>query len=176
VRCISDTRTPEQLAIARFWADGAGTATPSGHWNQIALDLSAKYQLNELRTARLLALMNMAEEDASICCWDAKYHYYMIRPSEADPQITLPVGLPNFPSYTSGHSTFSGAAAEVLAYVFPRESNSVRAMAQEASLPRIYGGIHYRFDCAAGLAVGQSIAALAIDRGRQDRSPAARSF
>ena len=30
------------------------------------------------------------------------------------------IGLPNFPSYTSGHSTFSGSAAEVLSYLFPK--------------------------------------------------------
>jgi hypothetical protein len=171
VRQISDTRTEQQVAIVRLWSDGAGTATPPGHWNQIACDLAAAAGLSEIRTARALALLNMAQMDASICCWDTKYHYYMIRPSEADPQITLPVGLPNFPSYTSGHSSFSGAASEVLSYLFPGDADNLRAMAQEASMSRIYGGIHYRFDCDAGLAVGRSIGSLAILQGRTDGSP-----
>jgi len=171
VRQVSDTRTLEQLRIARFWADGPGTTTPPGHWNAIACDLIQQRGLNELRAARTLALLNVALMDASICCWDAKYAYWLIRPSQADPAITLPVGLPNFPAYTSGHSTFSGAASEVLAYLFPDQSASLRAMAQEASVSRLYGGIHYRFDCEAGLSGGRHIGGLAVNRGQHDGSP-----
>ncbi|HEY4674900.1 MAG TPA: vanadium-dependent haloperoxidase, partial [Candidatus Bathyarchaeia archaeon] len=83
VKQISDTRTEEQLRIANFWADGAGTFTPPGHWNQIACDLIVRYHLNELRAARTLALMNMAVMDAGICCWYNKYTYWLIRPSQA---------------------------------------------------------------------------------------------
>jgi membrane-associated phospholipid phosphatase len=171
VRDLSDHRTEEQLYIAKFWADGPGTSTPPGHWNSIAANLIEKYGLNELRAARALALMNMAVMDAGISCWDTKYAYWYIRPSQADPQITTPVGLPNFPSYTSGHSTFSGAAAEVLAYIFPDEAKSLQAMAEEASISRLYGGIHYRFDSEIGVEVGRQIAALAVERGKADGSP-----
>lgn len=171
VRQISDTRTPEQLRIAQFWADGAGTATPPGHWNQIACDLLERDGVGELRAARALALLNMAVADAGISCWDAKYTYWLIRPSQADPLITTPPGLPNFPSYTSGHSTFSGAAAEVLGYLFPADAVDLTAQAHEASLSRLYGGIHYRFDCDAGVAAGEAIGRLAIARGQADGSP-----
>jgi len=171
VRQISDTRTAEQLRIAQFWADGAGTATPPGHWNAIACDLLRRDGVGELRSARALALMNMAIADAGIACWDAKYTYWLIRPSQVDPLITTPVGLPNFPSYTSGHSTFSGAAAEVLGYLFPSDREQLAAQAQEASISRVYGGIHYRFDCDQGVAAGQAIGRLAIARGQADGSP-----
>lgn len=171
VRRISDTRTPEQLRIARFWADGAGTPTPPGHWNQIASDLIAEHDLNELRAARTLCLLNLAEMDAGISCWDAKYEYFLLRPSQADPAITLPVGLPGFPSYTSGHSTFSGAAAAVLGYLFPDRAEALEAMAQEASVSRIYGGIHYPFDGEQGLEGGRRIGRLATARGQNDGAP-----
>lgn len=171
VRRISDTRTAEQLRIAQFWADGAGTFTPPGHWNQIGSDLLVARGFNELRAARALALMNMAVMDAGISCWDAKYFYWLLRPSMADPAITLPVGLPNFPTYTSGHSSFSGAAADVLGYIFPDQLNSMRAMSDEAAVSRLYGGIHFRFDNDAGLVTGRSIAQLAIARGRADGAP-----
>jgi len=171
VRQISDTRTPEQLRIAQFWADGAGTVTPPGHWNQIACDLLERDGVGELRSARALALMNMAVSDAGISCWDAKYTYWLIRPSQADPLITTPPGLPNFPSYTSGHSTFSGAAAEVLGYLFPADRSHLEEQAHEASLSRLYGGIHYRFDCEAGVAAGIDIGELAVARGQADGSP-----
>jgi membrane-associated phospholipid phosphatase len=166
VRRISDTRTTEQLRIARFWADGAGTATPPGHWNEIAEELIARYALNERRATRVLAMLNMALMDAGISCWDAKFTYWLIRPSQADAAITTPVGLPNFPSYTSGHATFSGAASTVLAHEFPAEARRLHAMAEEAALSRLYGGIHYGFDNEQGLAAGRAIGALAIERAR----------
>lgn len=164
VRRISDTRTAEQLRIARFWADGGGTSTPPGHWNEIAVGLIEKYGFDEVRSTRTLALLDMAMMDAGIACWDSKYAYWMIRPSQADPAITTPVGLPNFPSYVSGHSTFSGAAAELLATIFPAERESLFAMADEAAVSRLYGGIHYRFDNDAGLVLGRRIGALAAQR------------
>lgn len=171
MRTISDRRTDEQLRIARLWADGAGTSTPPGHWNQIASDLVGVSGWSELRQARTFALLNLAMMDAGICCWDAKYTYYLLRPSQADGAITTPVGLPNFPSYTSGHAAFSGAAADVLAYLFPGRADALRTMADEAAVSRLYGGIHYRFDSEVGLAGGRSIAQLAIARGRADGSP-----
>jgi membrane-associated phospholipid phosphatase len=170
VRKISDTRTAEQLRIAQFWADGAGTATPPGHWNEIACDLLLQKDMSELRSARTLSLMNMALMDASICCWDAKYQFYLLRPWMADANITTPVGQPNFPAYTSGHSTFSGAAAEVLGYIFPDKKSKIDAMAQEASVSRIYGGIHFDFDCTEGLKGGRKIGQYAIARGQRDGS------
>ena len=72
-----------------------------------------------MRAARAFALLNMAMHDAAVGCWDAKYSYFNPRPSQLDPGIKTVIGLPNFPSYTSGHSTFSAAAAEVLSYLFP---------------------------------------------------------
>jgi hypothetical protein len=169
VRWLSDSRTPAQLEIARFWADGPGTVTPPGHWNQIASELITRYGLTERRATAVLALMNKAVMDAGISCWDAKYTYWLIRPSQVDPTITLPVGLPNFPAYTSGHSSFSGAAAEVLGYFFPRERNKLRAMAEEAAISRLYGGIHYRFDSERGLEQGRAVAQLAITFDRTSR-------
>ena len=171
VRQISDNRTQEQARIAALWADGPGSYTPPGRWNKIAADLIEQYALNEIRAARAFALMNMAMMDAGISCWDAKYHYSFIRPSQADPHITTPVGLPNFPSYTSGHATFSGAGAEALSYLFPDEKDSLKALAEEASVSRLYGGIHYRFDNDIGLVEGRAVAQLAIERGRSDGSP-----
>jgi len=168
VRMISDSRTPEQIAIAHFWDDGAGTVTPAGHWNQIACDLILQYRLDELHAARTLALLNMAEMDAGICCWDAKYTYWLIRPSQADPGITQVLALPNFPSYPSGHATFSGAAAVVLGAFFPKKQSRLDGMAEEAAMSRVYAGIHYPFDTTEGLRSGQAIGRLAVAWGQLD--------
>jgi membrane-associated phospholipid phosphatase len=170
VREIARTRTPEQLKIAVLWGDAPGTPTPPGHWNQLASEHLVKHGTSEIASARILALMNMAVMDAGIGCWEAKYHYWYLRPSQADPTITLPVGLPNFPSYPSGHSCFSGAAAGVLGHFFPEAKAEFDAKADEASMSRIYGGIHYRFDCSEGLTLGRSVAKLAIEKATSEPS------
>jgi membrane-associated phospholipid phosphatase len=168
VRHFSDTRTPAQAAIAVFWADGAGTPTPPGHWNQIAAEHITEYALDELHAARVLMYMNIAIMDAGIACWDSKFTYWVIRPSQADPGITLAVGLPNFPAYTSGHSTFSAAGAKVLSHFFPQDAAQLIGMAEEAGMSRIYGGIHYDFDNIEGRKQGFAVAGLAIARAQAE--------
>lgn len=163
--------TREQHRIASFWADGPGSYTPPGHWNRIAADLAYAQKLSELRTARVMALTSTAVADAGITCWEAKYYYMYPRPSQMNPRIKTVVGLPNFPAYTSGHSTFSGAAATVLSYLFPQKASVLQAMAKEASESRIYGCIHYRFDCEAGLVAGAKTGSFAVERGKKDGSP-----
>jgi membrane-associated phospholipid phosphatase len=118
-----------------------------------------------------MALTSTAVADAGIACWEAKYYYMYPRPFQMDPRIKTVVGLPNFPAYTSGHSTFSSAAATVLSYLFPEKTIELESMAKEASESRIYGCIHYRFDCEAGLLAGREIGKLAAGRGRADGSP-----
>jgi PAP2 superfamily len=184
----SKRRTAEQTEIAHFWADGAGTVTPPGHWNVIAADVAARNNMRQ--KARLFALLNVAMADAAICAWDAKYTYNFWRPVTAiragetdgnpataqDPTWTSLIITPPFPDYTSGHSTFSGAAAAVLSlfYGTPRVPFSttsdglpgvVRSFrgfqqaAREAALSRLYGGIHFRSanedGLEAGLAIGE---------------------
>ena len=167
VHAIATARTPEQMQIAQFWADGAGTYTPPGHWNDIASDLIRGAGMSELHAARTLALMNLAVMDAIIGCWDTKYTYWLVRPYQADLAISTPIGQPPHPSYPSGHACSSGAAAGVLAHVFPQQSAELERMAVEACDSRVYAGIHYRFDAEAGMAIGISAAQRALERADQ---------
>ncbi len=163
VRSLSDHRTPAQLLVAQFWGNTA-LGGPIGYWNGIALGLAEAGGLDELRTARTLALVNTAVMDASIGCWDAKYAYWYVRPFQADPTITTPVGRPNFPSYPSAHSCLSAAAAGVIAGLFPDERARLDAAVAEAGEARIYAGLHFRFDVTAGQQVGYAAARLALHR------------
>lgn len=165
---FSKNLTREQLRIAHFWADGISTYTPPGHWNHIAANDFVNMGFSEARWARNLALLNMSLMDAAIACWDAKYTYYNPRPCQMDTRIKTVTGLPNFPSYISGHSTFSGAAATVLGYINPARAADYDAMAKEASMSRMYGAIHYRSDCEVGLTTGNKVGQLAVDRGHTD--------
>jgi membrane-associated phospholipid phosphatase len=180
------TRTPEQTQIAFFWADDLGTSTPPGHWNQIAQDVARQRGTSLADNARLFALLNISLADAGILCWVIKFSYDYWRPvtaiqhadaddnpaTEPDPGWLPLLDTPPFPSYTSGHSTFSGAGATALARFFGRDDvpfttvseglpNVRRSFAgfwqaaEEAGMSRIYGGIHYQFDNTDGLATGR---------------------
>jgi len=106
--------------------------------------------------------------DAAIACWDAKYVYFNPRPSQVDPRIKTLTGLPNFPSYISGHSTFSAAAAAILGHIIKSRAAAYDDMAKEASLSRLYGAIHYRSDIETGMTVGAKVGDYAVQRAKTD--------
>ena len=185
----SPYRTAEQTQIALFWADGGGTVTPPGHWFVIAQGISRDHHLSLIDNARLFALLGIAVADAAVVSWDQKYHYSEWRPvtgiqhadvdgnpfTAAEPTWTPLIATPPFPSYTSGHSTFSAASAKILELFFgtdaipftttsdglpgvTRSFTSFSQAAEEAGQSRIYGGIHWQFDNQAGLASGRALA------------------
>src|SRR5438128_3601963 len=177
---VGSTRTEEQTQIALFWADGAGTETPPGHWNSIAQIISAAQGNTLEENARLFALMNIAMADAAICAWDAKYTFHFWRPVTAiafvEPLLNWAsfIVTPPFPDYVSGHSTFSGAAATVLPFFYDTEDlpftigsdflpgvtrsfSTCLDAAGEAAASRLYGRIHFRSANEDGLQAGISI-------------------
>lgn len=163
VREAVASNSPADLEIVRKWADKRGTFTPPGHWNLIASDLISKYGLSDWKATSIFTAMNMALMDAGIACWDAKYHYLVVRPWQADPTIAALAGYPNHPSYPSGHSCFSWTAATILSYYFPEKKTELFALAEEASISRLKGGLHYRMDLVAGRQIGEKVGGLAID-------------
>jgi membrane-associated phospholipid phosphatase len=197
-------RTAAQTQIALFWADNAGTATPPGHWNAIAQTVARQRGTTLVENARLFALLNMSLADAGMLCWVIKFTYEFWRPitaihraaedgnpaTDADPDWKPLIETPPFPAYTSGHSTFSGAAATVLANFFGTDSvrfastsdglpnvqrayESLWAAAEEAGMSRIYGGIHWQFDNTQGLAVGKGIGSYVVRNFLQPREAGA---
>ncbi|WP_423149436.1 phosphatase PAP2 family protein [Rubrolithibacter danxiaensis] len=166
------TKNPsrERMRIVNFWADGVATSTPPGHWNAIATVEFVKNNYSEIRFARNYALLNSAMMDAAIACWDTKFYYFNPRPSQLDPRIKTLTGVPNFPSYISGHATFSSAASKILGFLLPQRAKDFDEMALEASNSRMYGGIHYRADCDGGFEVGEKIGSYAINRAKSDGS------
>lgn len=158
----------DHIRIVQFWADGVGTSTPPGHWDAIAAEDFVTKNFSEVRWARNMALINMSLMDAAIVCWNTKSYYSNPRPTQMNPAIKTLTGIPNFPSYISGHSTFSGAASQILGYIVPERASAYAAMALEASVSRMYGGIHYRSDCEVGLTTGKKIGDYAIARAKTD--------
>jgi PAP2 superfamily protein len=161
VRQISDTRTAEQIAIAQYWHVNQSPNSVAA-WNGIVRDLIVTHHRSDAEAARLMFLCYSAYWDGLVGSHEAKYHYWVIRPSQADPGITLPISLPNHPSYPSNHAVIEGAFAAVLEAAFPSERDRLEQIAEEGAMSRLYGGIHYRFDKDAGLALGRAAAAKAL--------------
>lgn len=162
VRRLADGRTAEQDSLARYWAAPNGGLIV-GLWSGLIGDQIVRSGFDERAATRTLALANTAAMDALVACHDAKYTYWLLRPSQADPGITTAVGLPNFPAYPSNHACLSAAIADVLGAVFPAERGRFAELAAQAAESRVHGGIHYRFDSDTGMAVGSRVARLAVD-------------
>lgn len=177
--------TPEQRAIARFWADDSMlSVTPPGHWLSIGLSIIDRDKLSTEKAVDMLMRLGTSMADAFIGCWHSKYVYDTVRPitfvrRTMDPKFDTVVNTPPFPEFPSGHSTQSAAAATVLTailgdkYAFddntdeadglqPRSFPSFWAAADEAGISRLYGGIHYRAAIELGAAQGQCIAGYTV--------------
>lgn len=189
----SSERTADQTETALFWADGAGTYTPPGHWNEIAVGIAARVGLGAAESARVLAVLNVALADAGSATWDTKYAYGSWRPvtairladadrnpeTAADPGWSPLLVTPNHPEYVSGHAAFSGAAATVLTAFFgdvafsatseaalpgiKRDFANFADAAAEAGRSRVFAGIHFEFSDQDGLAMGRAVGDWALD-------------
>jgi hypothetical protein len=181
-------RTEYETQGTAFWADDLGSCTPPGHWNEIAQGIATEQKLSAPATARLFALLNIALADAGIACWDAKFHHDFWRPETAireDARHPRPEWLPlmetpSFPEFTSGHSTFSRAGAQMLTRYFGREDftftatsdglpgaartyKSLSAAVDEIGRSRIFGGIHFETANREGQNVGRAVANFAFE-------------
>jgi membrane-associated phospholipid phosphatase len=164
LREIAGSRTATQLNVARYWS----TDAPSVIWEKDMLREAAARRLGPVSAARAHALASVAMYDAFLACWDAKFTFWLARPLTTDPGLRTVFPTPPFPSYPSGHSTISAAAAEVFAALFPDAAASYHARALEASLSRVYAGVHYRFDVEVGEQLGARVGQAVVARARQD--------
>lgn len=174
--------TPDQRLIARFWSDDPMLSpTPPGHWISIAMGCLQVEDAPADRRAEVLARLGIAVSDAFIACWQAKYLYDLVRPvtyirKVIDKTWEPLLITPPFPEYPSGHSSQSGAAADVLTALYGpdqaftdtthaadglpgRDFPNFWAAAEEAGISRLYGGIHFRAAIEQGLEQGRCVAA-----------------
>jgi hypothetical protein len=174
--------TPEQLTIARFWADGPGTISGPGHSLSITSEILVQENANLEVAAETYARVGIANADAVTAVWWTKYHYNLIRPvtyirNVIDPIWSTVLPTPPFPEYVSAHASQSAAAAASLEYLFgddvafvdhahdadgfaPRAFDRIYDAAAEAGISRIYAGIHFQFGNIDGQRQGQCVAAI----------------
>jgi len=154
--------------------------TPGGHWIGITEIACRKTHADGIKTAQAYALTSIALYDAFICCWEVKYKYSTARPvtniNEKIDHTWLPLlQTPPFPEYTAGHSTISAASAVMLTHLFgdnfefqdisdlkyigmQRHFKSFKLAAEETSMSRFYGGIHYLNSSKMGAQQGKQMA------------------
>lgn len=160
--------------------------SPGGHWMNIVGIAGEKARIDFDEMVFAYAKTSVALFDGFISAWEEKYRSNMIRPETVinkyfNPEWKPYIQTPPFPAYISGHSVISAAAAEVMTEIFgdhfsytdtseiefgnpARTFPSFRDAAWEASMSRMYGGIHYRFDLIEGNKVGKQIGQLVVDR------------
>jgi hypothetical protein len=153
--------------------------SPGGHWMNIAALVAKQQKVGFDKTVYVLCMEGITLMDAFISTWDAKYTTNRIRPETyinryIDVKWQPVLQTPPFPEYTSGHAVVSNASAEVLTYLLgdkiayiddteipfgsgKRAFTSFRQAADEASVSRFYGGIHYMDSITKGNAQGQQI-------------------
>jgi PAP2 superfamily len=158
--------------------------TPGGHWMGIAAIAAQQVKADQVKVARTYALTAVALFDAFISCWDAKYRWNYVRPvtviNEYIEKTWSPLlQTPPFPEYSSGHSTITASAATVLTKLYgenfafldtsdlryigmKRNFTSFKQAAEECSISRVYGGIHYRLTVDRSAILGQKIGELII--------------
>jgi hypothetical protein len=181
---------PDKLATYQYWSVGAGSGQPAGEWLKIALTVAGARRLPFAPATRLTALLTMALADTTVATVRTKYDFRHWRPTTAIREADTdgnPFTMPNpawaaragsaggTPEWVSGHSSYSGAGAVVLAGFFcadaivfahvtdtapggqARTYPSFTAAAAEAGRSRVFGGQHFEFSNQAGQAVGRGV-------------------
>ncbi|TLV02232.1 vanadium-dependent haloperoxidase [Dyadobacter luticola] len=193
---IAEHITPEQKAIALFWADDPdGKSFGGAHWFSILNDILIKQKSNLGIAAVANAYLGISCYEATISIFKGKYKYNGLRPVTfirsvmKKPEWAPLIATPPHPEYPSGHALVSASAAQTLTFLFgdhfkftddsynwlglgPRSYTSFEEAAKEAGDSRVYGGIHYRPTCDAGQRQGKKIALnidgkLKFKRGRK---------
>jgi membrane-associated phospholipid phosphatase len=163
---IVEKRTIAQAALAVALNQSSGTFTTPGVFAELAANFIDQHHMDDRAAAHVYALMHTAVMDAVIACWEAKFEYLVMRPWQVAPlglpRSVLIIGRPNHPSYPSGHSCVSGAAATVLERFFPAQRAVLEKQVEDNGMSRIYAGIHYRIDVEAGQQLGRSVAQWAV--------------
>ncbi|MCF0062858.1 vanadium-dependent haloperoxidase [Dyadobacter chenwenxiniae] len=191
---ISQSLSPEQKAIALFWADDPdGKSYGGAHWLSILNQLLIKEKSNMETAVVANAKLSIACAEATISVFKGKYLYNGLRPVTYirtvmnKPDWKTFIITPPHPEYPSGHAVISAAAARTLTLLFgdhykftdnsynrlgfaPRSFNSFEEAAIEAGNSRVYGGIHYRKTCDDGQRQGKKIAQNLHDKIKFKRS------
>lgn len=160
--------------------------TPGGHWMNITQLAARKTKADYAKSAQAYLYTALCLADGFISCWHAKYTYNLVRPETVinkyiDEEWRPFLQTPNFPEHTSGHSVISRSSATSLTALFgdnfafrdvtnepygrpARNFKSFVDASDEASISRLYGGIHYLNALTMGAAQGEKVGKHVLER------------
>lgn len=153
--------------------------SPGAHWIRLTAQTIRQLKMDEVHAAQTFLLVSIGLYEGFIACWTDKYKYNRIRPETyinklIEPKWRSYIETPPFPEYPSGHSVISGSASSILMKMIPqpysyidstitylkmpaRRFKSFQKAADETSISRFYGGIHFREALDNGLEQGRKI-------------------
>lgn len=151
-------RTPAGVEQARFLnAHGA-----AGIWREYAHQY--RDHVSAPRGWAGTGLVAAAVGATSLVTQGHKWWHREERPYRADPTLE-PIGpLPHDPSFPSGHASAAYAAATVLGSLWPERAAEFLGTAKLVGQSRVYSGVHYPSDVAAGARLGVAIASRMLGR------------
>lgn len=155
-----------------FWDEGSASYQWVRNLQQRILAQLAAGTIPNQMAIRQLSLMNVAIYDAMVAAWDSKYYYKRQLPAQVDPKFQPLISGPNVPSYPNEFAVAAGAAAAVLKYLYPADAANIQAMAEEAARSRLFAGLAFPSDYAAGLQLGDQVGQLVVQRAKSDNSDA----
>jgi hypothetical protein len=216
VRSLSAGLSDRDKVIAEYWADGPMTVTPPGHWNLMAQFVSQRDGHTLDQDVKMFFALGNALLDASIAVWECKLYFDYVRPVTAirflfanrpieawggpfqgtrliqGQDFRSYIATPPFAEYTSGHSAFSSASAEVLkrftgspllgaSYTFKAGTSTIEPgavpasdivlswttfeeAAEQAGFSRRLGGIHFRQGDVESREMGKRIGQIVWDK------------
>jgi len=152
------------LASVQFWNSGSS----SYRWIQFAQQEVNRHGLGGPAATRAMSLVSAALNDAIIAAWDSKYTYNRPRPSHIDKQLTTAIPVPNTPSYPSDYAAAAAVSKATLDYLFPDDKTAIDDMAARAADSRMWAGVEFPTDIAAGVVLGKAIGDAAVARAQGD--------
>ncbi len=164
LRSLARQRDAAAHARIGYW----GFSSPSYRWNEMLIDLSAAKPIGGGGAMRMFAMLNVAISDATVAAWDSKHAYNRPRPGDLDGRFAGALPKSRSPSYPCEYSVAAGAAAAVIAHIYPAEAQRVTSAAEEAARTRVMAGAAFPSDTKAGLELGRAVAARVIGRLKVD--------
>jgi len=160
--------------------------TPDAHWINITKIALKKSKSDFETTVFSYTITSIGIFDSFISCWEEKYRSNVVRPEtyinqNIDENWRPQLQTPPFPEYVSGHSVVSSCSAIILTSIFgekfsyiddsevsfglpERSFKSFKQAAAEASISRLYGGIHYRAAIENGVVQGNTLGDYIINK------------
>jgi membrane-associated phospholipid phosphatase len=151
--------TADQIRIARYWGTGSEL---SAKISTEIFRLANSYRLGSPQVSRILAYVHAALNDTFIITWYLKYSWDVARPNQYSRNLPTVLPTPLFPAYPSAHATVAGCAEVLLSYFFPPHSNTITEKMEQATLSRLYAGVHFKVDNDEGLKLGRQIGEMVV--------------